>query len=106
MKTTVNCFRKSKILSESQRFAIAEDNEFFKELEKEIDSIQPDLVSENMDTVSFTNVGAEVLAVQPPASDAETVAELLETKDVSNDNDDAIETEDEPVYCPGRNRLL
>ena len=93
-------------MSESQRFAIAEDNEFFKELEKEIDSIQPDLVSENMDTVSFTNVGAEVLAVQPPASDAETVAELLETKDVSNDNDDAIETEDETVYCPDRNRLL
>ena len=106
MKTTVNCFRKSKISSESQRFAIAEDNEFLKELEKEIDSIQSDLVSENMDTVSFKNVGAEVLAVQPPASDTETVAELLETKDVSNDNDDAIETEDETVYCPDRNKLL
>ena len=31
---------------------------------------------------------------------------FLETEDVSNDNDDEIETEDEPVYCPYRNKLL
>ena len=59
-----------------------------------------------MDKASFTDVDAEVLAAQPPPSDAEIVAELLETEDVSNDNSDAIETEDEPVYCTNRNELL
>ena len=57
-----------------------------------------------MDAALFTE--AEVLAVQPPPSDTKIVAELLETEDVSNDKDDAIETEDEPVYCPDRNELL
>ena len=57
-----------------------------------------------MDAALFTE--AEVLAVQPPPSDTKIVAELLETEDVTNDKDDAIETEDEPVYCPDRNELL
>ena len=59
-----------------------------------------------MDAASFTDVDAEVLAVQPPPSDAGIVGELLAAEDVSNDNDDAIETEDEPVHCPNRNELL
>ena len=59
-----------------------------------------------MELASFTDVDAEVLAVQPPLSDAEVVAGLLKTEDVSNNNDDAIETEDEPVYCPNRDELL
>ena len=42
-----------------------------------------------MDKPSFTDVDAEVLDVQPPFSDAEIKVELLETEDVSNDNDDA-----------------
>ena len=46
------------------------------------------------------------MQLQPPPSDAEIVGELLETEDVSNDNDNAIKTEDEPVYCPDRNELL
>ena len=47
--------------------AITEDNDPFKEMDEEFEnlrSIQPDLVSENMDAASFTNVDAEVLAVQ------------------------------------------
>ena len=59
-----------------------------------------------MDAAFFTDVDPEVLAVQPPHPDAEIVAELLEMEDVSNVNDDAIETEDEPVYCLDRNELL
>ena len=43
-----------------------------------------------MDSAFFTGVDAEVLIVQPQPSDAEIVAEVLETEDVSNDNDDAI----------------
>ena len=59
-----------------------------------------------MNVASFTNVDAEVLAVQLQHYDDEIVAELLETKDVINDNDDAIDTEDEPTYCPDKNELL
>ena len=59
-----------------------------------------------MDAASFINVDAEVPAVQPPTSGAEIVAELLETEDVSNDNNDAIKTENEPLYCTDRNKLL
>ena len=69
-------------------------------------SIQPDLVSENMDAAFFTDIDAEVLIVQSQPSDAEIVAELLKMEDVSNDNDDVIETEDEPVYSPDTNELM
>ena len=59
-----------------------------------------------MDAVSFTNFDAKVLALQPPSSDIEIVVELLETENVSNHNNNAIKTEDEPVYYPERNKLL
>ena len=70
----MNCFRKSEISNKSQKTAIAEDDDPFKELEEEIEnlrSIQPDLVSENMHAASFTDVDAEVLTAQPPHSDVE-----------------------------------
>ena len=76
-KTVVNCFQKAKISSESQKAAIAKGDDPCKEIEEDIEnlrSIQPNLVSENMDAASFTDVGVEVLAVQPPPSDAEIVA--------------------------------
>ena len=44
--------------------------------------------------------------MQPPSSDAKIVAELLDMENVSSDNDDAIKTEDESLYCPDRNELL
>ena len=59
-----------------------------------------------MDVAFFTEVDAEALAVELSPSDAEIAAELLETENVSNDNDDATDPEDEPVYCPNRNELL
>ena len=104
-KTVVNYFLKSKISSENQRAVLAEDNVPFKELKKEF-LFEPVLVSENMDEASFTAIDAEVPVVQPPLSDAELVVEPMETESVSNDNDDPIETEDEPVYCPDRKELL
>ena len=51
-------------------------------------------------------VDAKVQAVQPPPSGTDIVVELLETEDVSNKKDDAIKTEDEPVHCPNRDKLL
>ena len=96
-------------MSESQKATRTEEDDLFKKLEQEINnlrSIQPDLVSDNMNEASFAEVDAEVLAVQLPPFEAETVAELLGTEDVSNDNDDAIETEEKPVYFHNRNKLL
>ena len=64
----MNCLPKSKKLSENQEGAVAEDYDFFKELEEQIEnlrSIQSDLFSENMDAASFTDVDEEVLAAQP-----------------------------------------
>ena len=104
-KTVVKSCWKSKILIESQKAAIAEEDDFFKELE-DLRSIQLGLFSETIDTTCFIDVDAEVLAVQPPPSDIEMVAEMWKTEDVSNDNDDAIKTEDEPTYCPDRNEPL
>ena len=53
------------------------------------------------------DVDVEVRAVKPPPSDAEIVAELLETEGVSNDDDDySGEVADEPVKCRDKNELL
>ena len=96
-------------MSESQKATRTEEDDLFKKLEEEINnlrSIQPDLVSDNMNEASFAEVDAEVLAVQLPPFEAETVAELSGTEYVSNDNDDAIETEEKPVYFHNRNKLL
>ena len=111
-KTVVNCFRKFKISSESQNAAITEYDNPFKELEEEIEnlrSVQPDLVLATIDASSFTDVDAEIAAVQPPLSDAEIIMDLLDTEDGSNDDDDDGDNgscEDEPVACPKFSDLL
>ena len=87
-KTIVNCFRKSGISSQSQETAIVEDGDPFWELQDEIDdlrSIEPNLIEEDFDVTTFADVDAEVMAVQPPPSDAEIEADLLETEGVSDD---------------------
>ena len=109
-QTIVNCFRKSGISTESQETAIAEDDDPFRELQNEIDDlryVQPNLIEEYFDATTFADVGDEVIAVQPPPSDAEIVAELLEMEDVSDDDDDySGEVADEPVKFPDKNELL
>ena len=77
-----------------------------KEKIENIRSIQPHLVSENIDAASFTDIDAEVLAAHSPPSHAEIEAELLEKDDVSNDNNDEMETENKLDYCPDRKELL
>ena len=111
-QTIVNCFRKSGISTESQETVIVEDDDPFRELQDEIDdlrSVQPNLVEEDFDTTTFADFDAEVIAVQPPPSDAEIVAELLEMEGVSDDDDDYYysgEVADKPVKCPDKNELL
>ena len=101
----VNCFRKSGISTESQESAIAEDVDPFRELQDEIDDlhfVQLNFIEEDFDATTFAYVDADVIAVQPPPSDAEIVAELLETEGVSDDDDYSVEVADEPVKCPDK----
>ena len=82
----MHCFPKSKISIERQKATIADDEDPFKELEEATENIcliQQDLVSENMEEASFTDADAEVLAVQPPSSEAEILVKLLEAEDVA-----------------------
>ena len=92
-----------------------EDDDPFRKLQDEIDdlrSVQPNLIEEDFDATTFANFDAEVIDVQPPPSDAEIVAELLETEGISDDDDDddyyyySHEVADEPVKCPDKNELL
>ena len=109
-QTIVNCFRKSGISTESQETAIAEDDDLFRELQDETDNLrsaQPNLTKEDFHATTFADVDAEVIAMQPPPSDAETVAELLEKEGVSDDDDDySGEVADEAVKYPDNNELL
>ena len=87
-KTIVNCFRKSGISTHSQETAIVEDDDPFWELQDEIDelrSVEANIIEEDFDATTFADVDAEVIAVQPPPSDAEIEADLLETEGVSDD---------------------
>ena len=106
----VNSFRKSGISTESQETVIVEDIDPFQELQDEIDdlcSVQPNLIEEDFGATTFANVDAEVIAVQPPPSDAEIVAELLETEGVSGDDDScSSEVSNDPVKYPDKNELL
>ena len=64
---------------------MAGDDDPFRELQDEIDdhrSVQPNLIEEDFDVINFADVDAEVIAVQPPSSGAEIVAELLEIEGV------------------------
>ena len=88
----------------------AEDDDPFRELQDEIDdlsSLQPNLFKEEFDATTFAEVDSEVIAVQPPPSDVEIAAELLETEGVSgNGVDYSGEVDDERVKCPDKNELL
>ena len=108
-ETNVNCFRKAGISAENQNAAIAEEDGHFKDLQDEIDAprtVQPDLIPEDINAASLINVDAEVSAVQPPPTDAEILADFLETDNISDDELVGDDVEDEPMECPGKNELL
>ena len=109
-QTIQNYFQKSGISTESQETAIAEDFDPFRELQDKIDdfnSFQLNLIEQKFDATTFADVDAEVIAVQPPPSDLEMEAELMEKVGVSDDDDNySGEVADEPVKCPDKNELL
>ena len=88
---------------------LLEDDDPFRVLQGEIDdlhSVQRNLIEEDFDATTFTDIDTEVTGVQPPPSDAEIVAELLETEDVSDDDENySGDVADEPVKCPDKNEL-
>ena len=91
-------------------------NDPFRELQDKIDdlrSVQINLLEEYFDATAFADVDAEVIAVQPPPSDAEIVAELLETEAsliiiniIIIIPVKFLVLADEPVKCADKNELL
>ena len=90
---------------------LAEEDNPFKGLQDEIDalrSVQPDLIPEYVNAASLVDVNAEVSAVQPPHTDAEILADILETDNISDDElvDDSDDFEDVSMEFPGKTELL
>ena len=78
-ETIVNCFRKAGISTANQEAAIADEDDPLKDLQNQIDALrnlQPDLVPEDVNAVSLTDIDFEVSAVQPPLTDSEILAEF------------------------------
>ena len=92
--------------------AIAEEDDPFKDLQNEIDAlrtVQPDLIPDDINAASLVDVDAEVSAVQPPPpTNAEILADFLETDNISDDEvvDDSDDVEDVPMECPEKNELF
>ena len=88
-ETIVILFRKAGIsAAENQDAAIAEEDDPFKDLQDEIDAlrtVQPNLIPEDINAASLVDVDAEVSVVQPPPNDAEILADILETDNISDD---------------------
>ena len=89
-----------------------EDEHPFQELQDKTDNlcfVQPNLIEKDFDITTSANVDAGILAVQPPPSDAEIIAELLEMEGVSDDYYYyyySHKVADEQVKCPDKNELL
>ena len=102
----MNCFRKSGISSKSREADIVEDGNSFQKLQDQIDKVcyaQSDLFAENIGATSRRGYWSS--AVQTSPTDAEIAEGLLQTEDVSDD-DNSVDVEIEPVECPYRNKLL
>ena len=93
-ETVIDCFRKAGISIAIQEAAIADKDDPFKDLQNEIDALQnlpPDLVPEDVNAVSLTDVDAEVSAVQPPLTDSEILAEFFKSGIVSDGDDEVMD---------------
>ena len=53
-------------------------------------NIQPDLVPEDVNAASLTDVDTEVSAVQPPLADSEILAEFFKTGNNSDGDDEVM----------------
>ena len=98
-------FARLEYLLKTRDGAISEEDDPFKDLQDEIDAlrtVQSDLIPEDINAPSLV-VDAEVSAVQPRPTDAEILADFLETDNISDELvDDSDDVEDVPMECPGK----
>ena len=75
-----------------------------------LQNLQPDLVTEDVNAASLTDVNADVSAVQPPLTDCEILAEFFETGNISDGYDEVMDVrvglKEEPVKCPRKSDFL
>ena len=108
----VNSFRNAEISTRNQEAAIADEDDPLKDLQNEIASrnLQPDLVPEDVNAASLTNVNAGVSTVQLTLADSEIIAEFFKTGNISDEYDEVMDVSDgldeEPMECPGKSHLL
>ena len=112
-ETIVNFFRKAGISTANQEVAIADEDDSFKDLQNKINAlrnIQPDLLLEDVNTASVTDVDGEVSAVQPPIAHSEILAEFFETGNISDVDDKVMDIshglEEEPMEYHEKSDLL
>ena len=100
-ETIVNCFRKAGIPT-------ADEDDPFKDLQNEIDALrnlQADLVPEDVNAASLTDVDAEIFRVQPLLTGSEIIGEFFETGNISDGDDGVADVsdglEEEPMNALG-----
>ena len=108
-KTIVNCFRKAGISPEAQSSAVNDDDDPFKDIEVEndtmaglqhaLDALHPDLVSHDANAEELVNVDAEVETSGPALTEAEIVAEMLSEGEEQDDGDEdkVVGVHDDPL---------
>ena len=77
--------------------AIADEDGPFKDLQNEFDAlqnIQPDLVLEDVNAASLTDVDADVSAVEPHLTNLEISAEFFETSNITGGDNEVMDVTD------------
>lgn len=102
-QTIVNCFKKAGISDENQVRCLSDEDDPFKNLDDELEVLRskdPDLITQDVTSETLTSIDEHVITTEPIPSDADILAEYLQ----SDDNEDESDDEREP-QCPSQNEV-
>ena len=98
--TIVNCFKKAKISEKDQTIAMNDQNNLFKEINKNLKELREkelSLVAENMKAEDFAAVDDAVITTSLTLTDEEILHEATQTE---NDDVEEIEADDKELVAP------